>query len=114
MKGMVTGAGAVLGQGVIRSLQASSLAAEIVAVDPSPLAAALYWVERRALVPMAKDPAYLDRFDALLRAERPDAVLVGTDVELELLAVHRADLEARHGTKIVVASPEVVRIADDK
>jgi carbamoyl-phosphate synthase large subunit len=114
MKVLVTGAGAVLGQGVIRSLLASALKPEVVAVDPSPLAAGLYWVDRKALIPMAKDPAYLDRFDALLAAERPDAVLVGTDVELEILAVHRDELERRHGAKIVVASPEVVRIADDK
>ena len=38
MKVMVTGAGALLGQGVIRSLLASPLRPEVVALDPSPLA----------------------------------------------------------------------------
>jgi carbamoyl-phosphate synthase large subunit len=114
MKVMVTGAGALLGQGVIRSLLKSSLQPEILAVDPSPLAPALYWVPHRALVPMAKDPTYLDVIEALLRDHRPDAVLVGTDVELELFARHREDLEQRYSTWIVVSSPEVVAIADDK
>ena len=114
MKVLITGAGALLGQGVIRSLRASTLDVRIVAVDPSPLSIGLYWADERYLVPLASDPAYLERFTAILERTKPDAVLVGTDVELELLARHRAELEARFETLIVVSSPKVVRIADDK
>lgn len=111
---LVTGAGALLGQGIIRSLLESTLRPEIVAVDPSPLSAGLYWTPNRRLIPMAKDPRYVESFERLLDSERPDAVLVGTDVELEILAERRSEWEGRFGTKIVVSSPEVVRIADDK
>lgn len=114
MKVLVTGAGALLGQGILRSLLDSTLEPELVAVDPSPLSAGLYWVERRHLVPMARDPRYLEVFESILAAERPDAVLVGTDVELGLLAAHRAELEQRWSTRVVVSSPRVVGIADDK
>lgn len=114
MKVMVTGAGAVLGQGVIRSLLASALQPEVVALDPSPLSPGLYWVPHRELIPMAKDPRYLDRVEELLRKHRPDVVMIGTDVELSLFAEHRADLESRFSTRVIVASPEVVAIADDK
>ena len=114
MKVMVTGAGALLGQGIIRSLKRSSLGAEIVSVDPSPLSAGLYWTDRRYRVPFASHPTYLDRMRELLDKERPDAVLVGTDVELALLAEHRAALEAQFSTSILVSDPRVVGIADDK
>lgn len=114
MKVLVTGAGAVLGQGILRCLLDARRRPTIVAVDPSPLAAGLYWVERRHLVPLARDPSYLDRFGAIVAAERPDAVLIGTDVELGVLATHRVELESTYDTRIVVASPEVVAIADDK
>lgn len=114
MKVLVTGAGALLGQGVIRSLLESSLQVEIVAADPSPMSAGLYWVAKRHLVPLAKDPAYLARFEEILDRERPDAVIPGTDVELLLFAEHRADWESRFGTKVIVSPPHVVRIADDK
>lgn len=114
MKIVVTGAGALLGQGIIRSLLESTLRPDIVAVDPSPLSAGRYWTPHRRLVPLATDPCYLDRFASLLAEERPDAVLIGTDVELLLFAEHRAELEKRFSTHIVVSSPEVVRIADDK
>lgn len=114
MKILVTGAGALLGQGILRSLLDSTLDPEIVAVDPSPLSAGLYWTPNRQLIPMAKSPDYLRKFEQLLDSERPDAVLVGTDVELEILATQRIEWEESFGTKIVVSSPEVVRIADDK
>lgn len=114
MKVLVTGAGALLGQGVIRSLRASALDVHILAADPSPLSAGLYWADRAFLLPMAKDPSYLDRITDLLNAERPDAVLVGTDVELHTFARHRDALERAYGCHVVVSSPEVVQIADDK
>lgn len=114
MKVLVTGAGAVLGQGIIRSLRESSLDATIVAADPSPLSAGLYWTERRHLVPFASDPAFVARMDELLAEERPDAVIPGTDVELHHFAAQRARWEADFATQVVISSPDVVRIADDK
>ncbi|MEZ4238641.1 MAG: ATP-grasp domain-containing protein [Myxococcota bacterium] len=114
MKVMVTGAGALLGQGIVRSLLESALQPEVLAVGPSPLDQALYWVPHRALVPMAADPAYLDVVRRLLAEHRPDAVLIGTDVELGVFAAHREALEAEYRTHIVVAPPQAVAIADDK
>lgn len=114
MKVLVTGAGALLGQGIIRSLLEGELRAEVVAVDPSDQAAGLYWVDRRYLIPFATDPAYLERVEAVLARERPDAVMVGTDVELQLFAAHRERIEQTYGTHVIVSSPRVVGIADDK
>jgi carbamoyl-phosphate synthase large subunit len=114
MKVMVTGAGALLGQGILRELRDSSLEPHLIGVDPSPLSAGLYWCDEAALVPMARDAAYLPRIEELLQQYRPNALLVGTDVELEKLAEERHRLEETYGVHVVVASPEVIRIADDK
>ena len=65
MKVLVTGAGALLGQGILRSLLDSPLRPTLVAVDPSPLSAGLYWTDHRYLIPMATDPAYLERVEAV-------------------------------------------------
>jgi len=51
MKVLITGAGALLGQGIIRALRNSDLNATIIAVDPDPLAAGLYWADAAYLVP---------------------------------------------------------------
>lgn len=114
MKVLVTGAGALLGQGIIRSLRASSLDTHIIAVDPSPLSAGLYWADEAHLIPLATDRAYEERMRELLGRTRPDAVLVGTDVELHFFAQHREALERDFDTHVIVSSPEVVAIADDK
>lgn len=113
-KVLVTGAGALLGQGIIRSLAKSSLPLEIVAVDPSPLAAGLYWAKRGIIIRMASDPRFLEGFEAVLDAEKPDIVFVGTDVELPILARNRDRLAQAYGAAIVVSSERVVEIANDK
>lgn len=111
---MVTGAGALLGQGIIRSLRESTLRPHIIAVDPSPLAVGLYWADDAQLVPMATSPNYLACLRQVAEDTRPDAILVGTDVELETLSTHRFALEMDLDTTIIVSSREVIGIADDK
>jgi carbamoyl-phosphate synthase large subunit len=114
MKVLVTGAGALLGQGIIRSLLESSLRPTVIAADPSPHAAGLYWTPSRYRIPMATEGGYLAAIEAILAREKPDALMVGTDVELMVFAEHRARLEATYGTHVIVSDPRVVAIADDK
>jgi carbamoyl-phosphate synthase large subunit len=114
MKVMVTGAGAVLGQGIIKSLRVAPHAYEIVALDPDPRAVGLYWADRADLIPLAADPGYGDAIDRVIERERPDVLLVGTDVELMYFALHKDRLESSYGVRVVVSPPDVIRIADDK
>lgn len=110
----VTGAGAVLGQGIIKSLKSASLPCEILALDPNPLSPGLYWADRSLLIPMASDPSYAAVLENILETESPDAVLVGTDVELDIFARYRCGWESKFGTQILVSDTDVVGIADDK
>lgn len=114
MKALVTGAGAVLGQGIIKSLRQSTLPCEIVAADPNPLSAGLYWGESAYQLPFAIDPAFGDRITEIVDRERPDVILVGTDVELTYFAERRASLEEAFDTKVIVSDPRIIGIANDK
>lgn len=109
----LTGAGSLLGQGIIRSLQSAG-GYYIVGGDPDPRAVGLHWVDKAYLLPWADDPDYLDRVRVILEKERPQVVLVGSDVELLAFATARHSLEEEFGTHVLVCPPEVVRIADDK
>jgi carbamoyl-phosphate synthase large subunit len=111
---MVTGAGALLGQGIIKSLQWAETPYEVIAADPNPLSPGLFWAERGYTVPLAGAPGFLAKIEEILRSEQPDVLLVGTDVELPIFAEHRERLEEQCGTRILVSSPEVIRIANDK
>ncbi|MBA2662337.1 MAG: ATP-grasp domain-containing protein [Bradymonadaceae bacterium] len=114
MKVLITGAGALLGQGIIRALRSSSLDVTVIAVDPDPLAAGLYWADAAYLIPWAAAPDYLERIERILAVERPDVLLVGTDVELPIFARHRERLEKTYGMHVVVSPEHVVQIAEDK
>lgn len=114
MKILVTGAGAVLGQAVIKSIKSSSLKATIIAVDPSPLAVGLYWTDKHYLVPMANDPEYIDKIFEIIDIEKPDIILIGTDVELFIFSDYRDKIEKEYGTKVLVSPRSVIEIADDK
>jgi carbamoyl-phosphate synthase large subunit len=114
VKVLVTGAGALLGQGIIRSLERSSLQVEIAAADPNPLSAGLFWAHEANLIPMATAPDYLERLGEVLARVQPAILIPGTDVELPILAAHRERLEKEFGTRVLVSDPRVVAIADDK
>lgn len=111
---MVTGAGTLLGQGVLRCLRSSELPARIVTADPDARASGHFLGDVGVLVPMAADPGYLPRIEAVVRAERVDVILVGTDTELSVFARERPRLERELGVRVVVSPPQVVEIADDK
>ncbi|WP_423189022.1 ATP-grasp domain-containing protein [Alkalibacterium sp. f15] len=114
MKIMVSGAGAVLGQAIIKSIKASKLKASIIAVDPSPLAAGLYWVDQHYIVPMANDAEYITKIYEILDIERPDIIMIGTDIELTVFARAGEKIEREYGTKVLVSPENVIEIADDK
>ena len=114
MKVLVTGAGALLGQGIIKSLRMSNTHYDIIAVDPDPRSVGLFWADSACTIPMVKDPSYFHSIWEVIDRERPDAILIGTDVELELFALHREELESSFNTHVIVSSPQTIKIADDK
>jgi carbamoyl-phosphate synthase large subunit len=114
MKVIVTGAGALLGQGIIRSLHRSSLRPTIIALDPDPDAAGFCWADRTHVVPLANDPAYLRQFEQLLCEEQPNVVFFGTDVELPVVSSEKERLQFRYQTTLILSGPRVVNIANDK
>lgn len=114
VKVLVTGAGALLGQGILRALERSSLDVRTVAADPNALSAGLFWTDESYLIRMANDPAYLDRLGEVLAQAKPDVLIPGTDVELSVLARNREAIETAFGVRVLVSDPDVVAIADDK
>jgi carbamoyl-phosphate synthase large subunit len=115
MKVLVTSSGTLLGQGIIRSLQVSNIPdIKIIACDPDPTSPGLYWGNDSCLLPYSKDINFMDKFTDILNKKKPDAICIGTDHELPLFAQHKSELENTFKTKIIVSSPRVIKIADDK
>ena len=117
---VVTAAGGIVGQGIIKSLRlatSSSLSPnnyQILAVDSSPLAAGLYRSDIGQLIPKASDPAYIDSIIKHLKNHNVDALFVGSDEELMAVAAAKKRIESETSTKVLVTELAVVKIARDK
>jgi carbamoyl-phosphate synthase large subunit len=110
---LVTGAGAVLGQGILRCLQGNSKYV-VHTADPDIRSTGHWLGEKAHTIKFAKDPEYLTDIERIIDEEQIDVVLIGTDTELPIFAKHKKSLEDKYPVKIVVSNEEVINIANDK
>jgi len=108
---LITGVGGIVGQGVLKSLAESPY--RTIGADASESAPGIYAANRGYLVPMAKDPRYVDRLLEICASERVGFLFAGLDVELPLFA-RAAGRFREAGVVPIVSSPDIVDLADDK
>lgn len=115
MKVLVTSAGSVLGQAIIKSLKIiKRFDLEIHTADPNPNAAGFYMGTFKYFIEYANSNEYIPNLKKLLKMIQPEVVFVGTDVELLLISKAKNELESTYNTKIIVSDPSVIEMADDK
>ncbi len=111
---LVTGAGALLGQGILRLLQVSDFKKKIFTADPDPRSTG-HWLGDYALtIPKVNDSDYINAIRKIVEDYQIDALLVGTDVELPILSKYKKEFHEQLGCKIIVSDETVVNIANDK
>ena len=113
---LITGAGAVLGQEIFRSLKYTSLLHDLFIgfADPSPIAVGLHWADASHLIPLASDAQYIDSLVKVLKDNSYQVLIPGTDIELPKISRFLDHIESSTGCKVIVSSPGVVDIANDK
>jgi carbamoyl-phosphate synthase large subunit len=117
---LVTAAGGIVGQGIIKSLKLSNKSANgpvkynIFGTDMNPLAAGLYRCDAGALVPPATSPDYVDVITSICKNNDISAVFVGSDGELLTLAAAREKIERESGVKVLTGPRDILSIARDK
>lgn len=118
----VTGTGSLVGQAIIKCINASEYFKEstIIGLDYIDNTVGSYWVDKNV-----KLPDILDRknnsyervaaavIDTILK-EGIKILFIGIDFDLPMYAQHKDHIEKSTGAIVVVSSPEVVAIADDK
>ena len=110
----ITGVGGGVGQGIIKALRMSSLDCRFVAADANPLSAGLYRADVAYVLPPADEPSYGRQVMEMLRREGAVALFPGSDPELPVLASLKPVIEAETGARVIISSPEVVDVANDK
>jgi carbamoyl-phosphate synthase large subunit len=111
---LVTGAGALLGQGIIRLLQVSDFRKKIFTADPDPRSTGHWLGDFAITIPKVSDDNYINVIKNIVEKYKIDAILVGTDVELPILAKYKKEFFDDYNCKIIVSEEEVINIANDK
>ena len=86
---------------------------KVVATDMQLSAPALQAADVKLQVPAVYDPKYIDITLNICKEQKIDALISLNDLELPILAEHKAKFEEL-GVKVIVSDPEVIDIAFDK
>lgn len=111
---LVTGVGGrSVGHQILTALKRAKNSYRIVATDASDFSFGLYIADARYVVPPASDPGYLPAILEIIRRERVQVILPGTQSELQLLASHRQELQDE-GCILIASSRAVVDLCLNK
>ena len=116
---VVTAAGTVIGQGIIKCLKLANTCGggveyRITTTDASPLAAGLYRGDSGVLVPLASEHGYLDSIVDVVKRSGAEAIFAGSDEELQPLSSAKEKIERETGAKVMVNPREVLDTCADK
>lgn len=111
---LVTGAGSGVGQGIIKSLRASTLPTRIIAVDISPFNSALYRSDASFLIPKVEDAGALKKIIEKIKRAHIDVVMIGSEFDLEFFAANKIKIEKETGALVVASPLETVHLSNDK
>jgi carbamoyl-phosphate synthase large subunit len=117
---LVTAAGTVVAQGIIKSLKYANskrnrhVHYRIIAADMSAQAAGLYRGELGILVPSASSNKYVESIITACKKEEVSAVFVGADEELSVLAGSANRIEKETGAIVMTNSKGVITTGKDK
>ena len=85
----------------------------VIASNSSPLSTALEEADEGVVSPLIYDSGYIPFLLKLCREKKIDALLSLFDVDLPVLAAHKADFAAV-GTRVLISDPALIEICNDK
>lgn len=109
---LVTGVGAIIGYGIIKSLHECHRNVHIIGIDVYQDAVGQAWCDEFIQAIPANDSNYISWLTALILEKKVDLVFLG--IEPELYRVYDADLPLELKRKFVLNSDETIKIARNK
>lgn len=112
---VVTGVGAIIGQGIVRSLRQSKRDVRVIGIDLNANSMGPYLCDAFYAKPGCEEtsPAYLTFWQNLLATESVDLVLPGLEFDLFFLNANRQSLSAT-GATLGLNTVELIELARDK
>lgn len=91
-----------------------NLKSNVVAGDCSETAPAIYFADRKAILPRINEDSYIDEIINVCKREEINLVIPTIDTDLLLLSKERERIESESGAVVLIASTEVISICRDK
>lgn len=110
---LVTGVGAVIGYGIIRSLRESSYDLRIVGTDIYNDAVGKYWCDDFVQGIRADDRDYPNFLYELITKKKIDLVIPGIEQDINRIVKEQEKFK-KLGVKFAINNPELINIANDK
>lgn len=110
---LVTGVGAIIGYGIIKSLRKSKYNCNIIGIDIYDDAAGRAWCDRFIRAIPACDIRYIDFVTDIINQYSIDLVFFGTEQELNKVSDSKKKLGSLY-SKFVINRKEIIDLADDK
>ncbi|MDH5216543.1 MAG: ATP-grasp domain-containing protein [Gammaproteobacteria bacterium] len=112
---VVTGVGAIIGQGIVRSLRQYTRSVRVIGIDRNPHSMGSHLCDVFYAKPVCEESSlnYLSFWEETLHREKVDLVLPGLEVDLFFLNAHRQSLSAT-GARLGLNKPELIELARDK
>ncbi len=116
---LITGAGSLIGQGLIKTIKSYSLKSKIVGADYIKNSVGLYWCEKTYLLPDILDKKisekkWLKSILKIISKEKIDILIPCADFEIILFAKFRKYIEERYNIIILVSDFSLVDKCNDK
>ncbi len=111
---LVTGIGAIIGYGIIRSLRRSKYDCTIIGIDIYEDAVGQAWCDEFFQTPYAVDDHYLDFLSDLTESKNIDLVFFGTEQEIQRCSTHREKMDPALYKKLVINNPHLLELSHDK
>lgn len=103
---------------LVKSFQKAALRlgikSNIVAGDCSEIAPAIYFADRKAILPRINEPNYIEEIISVCKKESVSLIVPTIDTDLLLLSQEKQRIESEAGVKVLISRPEVVSICRDK
>ena len=109
----VTGVGAVIGYGVLRSLRNSEIDLFLLGSDTNSDAAGQYWSDEFVVAPKTSDPSYMDWLCKQLIEHKIDLVIPGIEQDVDFLCQSELSKGGYEGA-IALNNKELIDLARDK
>ncbi|MDY4784955.1 ATP-grasp domain-containing protein [Pygmaiobacter massiliensis] len=110
---LITGVGAIIGYGIIKSLRNSNYPCKIIGMDIYKDAVGQHWCDEFVQAKLAAAPDYLEFLTGVIDRYQIDLVYFGTEQELYKVSRSRNELKG-YEQKFVLNCPELLDLSTDK